>query len=79
MQLNLSLGKKKGLGARLKRTRFEDKMQQERERHTRTQINPEFESKKICFACLPTQIYNAVSDLCIHVSLAFLKLLALHS
>ncbi len=51
----------------------------ERERHTRTQINPEFESKKICFPCLPTQIYNAVSDLCIHVSLAFLKLLALHS
>jgi hypothetical protein len=28
---------------------------------------------------LPTQIYNAVSDLCIHVSLAFFKLLALHS
>lgn len=68
MQLNLSLGKKKGLGARLKATRFEDKMQQERERHTRTQINPEFESKKICFPCLPTQIYNAVSDLCIHLS-----------
>jgi hypothetical protein len=34
MQLNLSLGKKKGLGARLKGTRFEDKMQQERERGT---------------------------------------------
>lgn len=34
MQLNLSLGRKKGLGARLKATRFEDKMQQERERGT---------------------------------------------
>jgi hypothetical protein len=30
MQLNLSLGKKKGLGARLKGTRFEDKKQRER-------------------------------------------------